>query len=141
MYAGCPIHCFSRLQSEITLSTNEAEYIALSTATRELFPMRELFIEIGTFLDIGTVTPNVKCTLFEDNIAAETLAKAPKINTKTKHISIKYHHFRQAVKAKYFIIERVKAKHQLADILIEPTDRTTFQYFRKNIMGWLSIFH
>ena len=41
-YAGCPIHWFSCLQSEIALSTTEAEYIALSIAARELLPMREL---------------------------------------------------------------------------------------------------
>ena len=39
-FAGCPIHWFSRLQTEISLSTTEAEYIALvSTACRELLPM------------------------------------------------------------------------------------------------------
>ena len=30
MYAGCPIHWVSKLQTEIALSTAEAEYIALS---------------------------------------------------------------------------------------------------------------
>ena len=29
MYAGCPIHWVSRLQTEIALSTAESEYIAL----------------------------------------------------------------------------------------------------------------
>ena len=37
-YCGCPIHWASKLQSEIALSTTEAEYIALSMATRELLP-------------------------------------------------------------------------------------------------------
>eukprot|EP00984_Skeletonema_dohrnii_P032799 scaffold27521_cov99-Skeletonema_dohrnii-CCMP3373.AAC.2 len=35
MYAGCPIHWVSKLQTEIALSTAEAEYIALSQALRE----------------------------------------------------------------------------------------------------------
>jgi hypothetical protein len=58
MYAGCPVTWFSRLQSLITLSTTESKYIALSTAMRECLPMRELFIELGNYLKIGTVTPN-----------------------------------------------------------------------------------
>jgi hypothetical protein len=38
-YAGYPIFCQSKLQTEIALSTAEAEYIALSQALRETIPM------------------------------------------------------------------------------------------------------
>jgi hypothetical protein len=37
---GCPIHWNTKLQTEIALSTTEAEYIALSQAMRELIPLR-----------------------------------------------------------------------------------------------------
>ena len=37
MFAECPISWGSRLQTEIPLSTAESEYIALSTAMREVF--------------------------------------------------------------------------------------------------------
>lgn len=79
-FAGCPITWFSCMQTEIALSTTEAEYIALSTAARTLLPMRELMIEISTLFNLKEITPDVKCTLFEDNIGAETLAKSPKMN-------------------------------------------------------------
>ena len=39
MYAGCPILWSSKLQSKISLSTTEAEYIALSQAVREVIPL------------------------------------------------------------------------------------------------------
>ena len=121
-YAGCPITWFSCLQTEISLSTTEAEYTALSTAARELLPMQEMFIELAKYLTIGTKTPIVRCELFEDNRGAETLANAPKMNARTKHIAIKYHHFKEAVKAKYLQIKRVDTKDQLADILTKPVD-------------------
>ncbi len=38
-YNGCPVQWGSKLQSEIVLSTTEAEYIALSMAARELIPL------------------------------------------------------------------------------------------------------
>ena len=38
MYANCPVLFCSKLQIEIVLSTTEAEYIALSQATREVLP-------------------------------------------------------------------------------------------------------
>ena len=43
-YAGCPVKWFSRLQTEIALSTTEAEYIVLSTTAREVLPLREMLI-------------------------------------------------------------------------------------------------
>jgi len=45
-YCGCPIHWASKLQSEIALSTTESEYIALSMASRELLPLRQLVLEL-----------------------------------------------------------------------------------------------
>ena len=139
-YAGCPIFWFSRLQSEISLSTTEAEYIALSTAARELLPMRLLLTEIATHMKIVTKPPTIHCTLFEDNIGAETLAKAPKMNPRTKHIAIKYHFFREAVKEKILNIERIDTKNQLADIFTKPTPSTTLEPLRKEIMGWVGMF-
>ena len=47
MYAGCPITWGSKLQTEIALSTAESEYIALSTAMREVIPFLGLMQEIG----------------------------------------------------------------------------------------------
>ena len=38
MYAECPITWGSKLQTEIALSTTESEYIALSSAMREVIP-------------------------------------------------------------------------------------------------------
>jgi hypothetical protein len=38
-YAGFPMHWSSKMQTEIALSTTEAEYIALSQAMREVLPI------------------------------------------------------------------------------------------------------
>ena len=42
MYAGCPLTWSSKIQTEIALSTTEAEYIALSQSLREVIPMMNL---------------------------------------------------------------------------------------------------
>ena len=139
-YAGCPIHWFSRLQGEITLSTTEAEYVALSTAARELLPMRELLTEVTQHFNIVPDAPTIHCTLFEDNVGAETLAKAPKMNARTKHIALKYHHFRSAVRKKILRITRVDTNFQQADIFTKPVPLTTLEPLRKEIMGWLTMF-
>ena len=46
MYAGCPIVSKSQLQTEIALSTTEAEYTGLSYALREVIPLMEILKEI-----------------------------------------------------------------------------------------------
>ena len=46
MYAGCPIVSKSQLQTEISLSTTEAEYTGLSYALREVIPLMELLKEM-----------------------------------------------------------------------------------------------
>ena len=45
-FGGIPVTWSSKLQSEIALSTMEAEYIALSTGMRELVGSRKLVGEI-----------------------------------------------------------------------------------------------
>ena len=71
LYAGCPIVWQSKLQTQCSLSTTEAEYIALSQALREVIPIINLLEEL-TFNNIDTVssTPIVFCKAFEDNLGA-----------------------------------------------------------------------
>ena len=84
----------------------------MSTAAREVLPQREL----KSILKIPKAKLNIKCTLFEDNRGAEELAKVPKNRPKTKHIAVKYHHFRSAVKNAILQVHRVETKEQLYDI-------------------------
>ena len=46
MYANSPIYWSRKLQTVLTLSTAEAEYIALSQALREIIPLMMLMEEI-----------------------------------------------------------------------------------------------
>ena len=46
MLSGNPVHWVSKLQSMITVSTTEAEYIALSQSMRGLLPMREFLSDL-----------------------------------------------------------------------------------------------
>jgi hypothetical protein len=45
-YAGCPVCWESKLQSQVALSTAEAEYIAISMALRDVIPVMDLIAEI-----------------------------------------------------------------------------------------------
>ena len=92
-YAECPIIQKLKLQTEIALSTTEAECIALSIALREVIPIMHFLRKISVVIDIPECNKLMKCTAFEDNNGALEMAKTPKMRPRTKHIAIKYHHF------------------------------------------------
>ena len=93
-HGGCPVTWKSKLQSEIALSTTEAECIALSTALRDTMSIMQLLRELGVVMNIPDYKKTMKCAVFEDNNGALELVTAPKMRLRTKHVAIKYHHFR-----------------------------------------------
>ena len=81
------------------MSTTEAEYVCLSQSLRDAIPLMRLLTEIQQKLDPAVLAvPAVRSTLFEDNSGALELAHSPKMRPRTKHINIKYHHFRDHVR-------------------------------------------
>ena len=130
MYRGSPLMWVSKLQTQIALSTMEAEYIALSQSMRDLIPICEVLKEIMTvvfqqeqnisyhshskaFEDIAenTIQHNIPpSTVFEDNEACLKFARMPKLTPRTKHIGIPYHWFQTKVEALEIHIEPIDTK-------------------------------
>jgi hypothetical protein len=78
----------------------------------------------------------VHCKVFEDNEGAIEIAKVPKMRPRTKHLNIKYHHFREEVKKGTVNIYHVTTGEQMADMLTKPLDEILFEKHRKKMMGW-----
>jgi hypothetical protein len=86
-YAGSPISWASKLQSQVALSTTEAEYIAMSQSLRYVIPVMNLLQEMRERdYQVICTKPHVYCKVFEDNSGALELAKLPKLRPRTKHI-------------------------------------------------------
>ena len=128
----------SKLQTEITLSTTEAEYVALSHAMRETLPFIELVQEINMYLKLNDSIEQAltKCTVFEDNNGCIELATCPKLRPRTKHIAIKYHHFREKVQSGMFKVRRIDTNDQEADIFTKALPPKLFESLRKRLNGW-----
>ena len=136
MYAGCPLTWCIKLQTEIVLSTTESEYIALSQAMREIIPFMNLMMEVGDIPPLHNPKPVFHCKVFEDNNSCIRVAESPKFTPQTKHVAIKYHHFRSFVADKTLAILPTDTKDQLADIFTKPLDKVIFTQLRKSLMGW-----
>ena len=84
MMSGGAISWISQKQATVALSTAEAEYIALGSATQEAIWLRRLLND----LHISQTKPT---TIREDNQGAIAMAKYPIGHKRTKHIDIKHH--------------------------------------------------
>jgi hypothetical protein len=136
LYSGCPIIWASKLQTEIALSSTEAEYIALSTAMREVIPLLNLMKEAqGQGLPINVTQSNVHCKIFKDNSGALEMAKSSKMRPRTKHINIKYHHFLEHISSGLLSLHAVPSNEQITDIFTKPLPDATFINHRR-VIGW-----
>ena len=136
-YAGCPISWQSKLQTVTALSTSEAELIALSTALREVIPLMEVIKEAkAKGFPIFADSPTVHCKAFEDNSGALEIAKEYRIRPRTKHINIRYHHFRHYVRTKQISIHAIGTEEQIADMLTKPLGEALLTTHRQKLQGW-----
>ena len=127
----------------MALSTTEAEYVALSTACREIIPMLELMKEMRCYhIKSHPAIPKIHCKVFEDNSGALEMARTPKLCPCTKHINNTYHHFCEltppsadSTKPTVEIVP-VGTDEQLGDRLTKPIPAPAFIKFRKTLLGW-----
>ena len=138
MYAGCPIVWASKMQTEIALSTMEAEYIALSTAMRALIPLRQIHSALGLAFGLNWDERSNVSIVWEDNQAAKILASndPPRMTPRSKHIAIKYHWFRSHLSPNRIEVKYIPTNSQKADILTKPLARLKHVEARRLLMGW-----
>jgi len=137
MFCGTPLLWCSKLQTEVALSTVEAEYIALSQSMRDLLPTQQLLKELQEIFQLPkSKSPTATSTIFEDNAGALELARCPKMRPRTKHIGVKYHHFRDHVKNGNVNIQAISTSDQIADIFTKPLPEGKCLRLRKFMIGW-----
>jgi hypothetical protein len=133
----CPVHWTSKLQTEIALSTTEAEYIALAQALRELIPMRRVFDEMLDAFSLKQDEPvTVKTRIYEDNNGAISTATTPKMTPRTKHIGVKYHFVkdyfaRNKMGNHPFDLVKIDTNNQKADVFTKGLGPIAFSRIRK----------
>jgi len=127
--SGIVIHLYGDLivwsshkQDCTTLSTTEAEYVAISEG------LCDAKFVYGLTNDLLENVPR-PITLFEDNVSAICLAKKQE-NKKTKHFDVKYHFICSEVECKFVTLKYTPSVNQLADILTKPLGKMAFQKFR-----------
>jgi hypothetical protein len=106
----------SKLQSMVTLSTTEAEYIAAVEAGKEIVWMRSILQEFGYKFDSGS-------TLYMDNQSAINVSKNPEHHGRMKHLDLRHHWLRDKVEAGVIIPKHVGTGDMVADCLTKALAR------------------
>ena len=135
---GVPVTWSSKLQTEIALSTMEAEYIALSMGMRELVGSRKLMSEITIRCKLKREESSRVSRVYEDNEAAlkHAVTALPKLSPRTKHIAVKYHWFKKRIELGIIEMFPISTKEQKADIFTKGLAKNEFEDKRKLLMGW-----
>ena len=128
MLANGPISWKSKRGSTIALSTLEAEYIAITEATREIQWLRGLFTEIQRPISQPT-------TLYNDNQGAISTASDPKHHSPTKHTLLRFSYVREEAKKGTMRVEFLETAKMVADGLTKPLPGPKFL----NFLGQLNL--
>lgn len=108
----------TRKQNCVSLSSSEAELIALCDAVRDCLYFKRLLI------DFNVVTDNFK--VYEDNLGCIALIKNPENNKRLKHIDLKYNFVCDVVNKGHMTLKYINTKDQLADILTKAQNKDQF---------------
>ena len=116
----------SKKQPLVSLSTVEAEYVALSRVTQEATWIRRLLSDFNVPQDIPTV-------LMEDNHGAVHIARNPVVQARTKHIDICYHYIREALIDGTIDLRHCPTQDMIADIFTKPLTKKRFENLREKV--------
>ena len=117
---------YSGKQKGISTSTAQAEYVALSHATKEAVFLRQLLAEFK-----GNSSGDCEAiTIREDNQAALAISKNPVFYSKTKHIDVCYHFTREMIADGQVELEYCQTKSMIADIFTKPVAKERFEQLR-----------
>ncbi|KAG5880144.1 hypothetical protein JTB14_000012 [Gonioctena quinquepunctata] len=96
-------------QTTVALSSTEAEYMAITEASKEAIHFRNLLSDL-----LGSS----KCiTINNDNQSAQKLAMNPVCHKRSKHIDVRYHFIREAISNKLVDLKYLPTDEMPADVL------------------------
>ena len=105
---GNTISWRSRLQKVVTLSTTEAEYLAMNDAGKETLWLKGLLMDFGY---------EQRCVeIFCDSQSAIALSKNNVYHERTKHVDTKYHKIRKIIEKGFLKVTKISTLINPADI-------------------------
>ncbi|MDR3547936.1 MAG: reverse transcriptase domain-containing protein [Candidatus Pacebacteria bacterium] len=118
----------SRRQKSVTLSSTEAEYMALGDATKEVMWLRTMLKELGWKQTRPT-------KIFGDNQASIVTAKNDTHRGRMKHIDVRHHFIREQLKQEVIELQWIATQLQQADLLTKGLGKNIFFNLRPEVVS------
>jgi len=125
MKNGGAISWRSKKQSITTLSSTEAEYVALTMTAQECLWLIKLQNEIEN--------TNEAVIIYEDNQSTIKLAENFVNSDRTKHIAVRMHFIRDQIENNLIKLKYIPTTDQIADVLTKPLGRIQHEKHTKSL--------
>jgi hypothetical protein len=123
----------SRKQTTTSLSSAEAEYMAIASAAQEAIWIRQFLTEFFHLsLDINNL---YSCNIYSDNTSAIQIAKHDVSHDRTKHIDIRYHFIRDYLQEGWFNLVWIPTDLQIADMFTKALPINRFEKLAAAVMS------
>ena len=113
----------------VTLSSTEAEYVALSFAVTEIVYLRKLLHD----MELTQLKPTVD---FEDNLSCIKMIYGDLNHKTTKHINARYHYTKDLVSEGVVTIEHLETTNMIADVLTKALPVAQHQYLASLLLNY-----
>lgn len=125
-YGGGAVCWVSRRQSCVTLSTMEAEYVALAETCQEVVWLRRLLDDFGEGKQQATL-------INEDNQGCLSFARSERSSKRSKHIETKHHFVRDLCDKGEVVLQYCPTDQMTADILTKPLGFVKHRQFAEQL--------
>jgi hypothetical protein len=128
---GCLVSWGSKKQSGVTLSSTEAEFVAMSIAATEI-----KFV-VSLLTEIGGESPSLPSILREDNTGAIFMAKNTAIGQRTKHVDIRYRFVNDMVQQGDLSVVHIPGDENPSDVMTKNLPYALHHKHTKTILDGL----
>lgn len=108
-FGGAAIFWISQLQKVVALSTTEAEYVAITEASKEMEWLHQNLLG-----ELGKEYKN--SIIYSDSQSAIFLANNSAFHKRTKHIRLKYHYIRHLLEMEILQLLKIRGSENPADM-------------------------
>jgi hypothetical protein len=126
--AGAPISWRSRGQKSVSLSSSEAEYIALSEVCGEILFLKQVLEFLGVDIDLPI-------QIMVDNIGAIFLSQNQSVSQRTRHIDVRHHFVRQHIENGVVEVNFVRSEENVADIFTKNVGTDVYNKHVSQFLG------